>query len=76
MLLPDGFIPVPHHPSYMVRQDGRVYSLRTNRILAESGRGAVWKRVTIDRVEVRVRDLVWLTFGSTSEFSERIEAES
>lgn len=76
MQSPDGFTPVPQHPSYLVHRDGRVYSLRTSRILTETGRGAVWKRVTIDRLDVRVRDLVWLTFGSASEFHLRIEDES
>lgn len=74
--IPPGFVAIPAHPSYLVHPDGRVYSLRTSRILAEQiGSGSVWRRVSVDGVQVRVRDLVWLMFGPTPEYRERVHRD-
>ena len=71
----DGFVPVPSHPAYLVHPDGRVYSHKVGRLIAERGaaRPSVWRRVKIDRLDVRVRDLVWLTFGTTGPFEDRMD---
>lgn len=69
--------PVPGHPAYYVRPDGRVISLKQRdlRILTEQGspRGCgVWLRVCLDGHLYRVRDLVGLTYGGDlSAFLER-----
>ena len=72
-----GARPVPGHPAYYVRPDGRVISIKQRdlRILAEQGsprdRG-VWLRVCLDGHLYRVRDLVGLTYGGDlSAFIER-----
>ena len=71
-----GFVPIPAHPSYLVHPDGRVYSLRTSRILAEQiGSKSIWRRVSVDGVQVRVRDLVWLLFGPSLEYRERVHGD-
>lgn len=74
MKLPDGLTPIPHHPSYLVRADGRVYSLRTDRWLTETGgewRTPDRRRVQIDGRHFRVRDLVDLTLGKSFVFELR-----
>ena len=69
--------PVPGHPAYYVRPDGRVISIKQRdlRILTEQGspRGCgVWLRVCLDGRLYRVRDLVGLTYGGDlSAFTER-----
>ena len=69
--------PVPGHPAYYVRPDGRVISIKQRdlRILTEQGspRGCgVWLRVCLDGRLYRVRDLVGLTYGGDlSAFIER-----
>lgn len=78
MQLPEGLTPIPHHPSYLVRADGCVWSLRTDRWLSESGgewRTPDRRRVQIDGTYYRVRDLVALTLGSTAEFLDRAWGE-
>lgn len=70
------FAPIPNHPSYLMHRDGRVYSLRTDRIMSEQvGGSLVWRRVAIDGGQFRVRDLVALIHGTTEYLSERTEAE-
>jgi len=78
MQLPDGFVPVPHHPAFLVHPDGRVLSLKKSppALMAEKCGKSVWRRVKVNGVEVRVRDLVWLTFGTVGPFQERCDAES
>ena len=76
MQLPDGFVPVPQHPAYLVHPDGRVWSLRKYDRVAERGSlPSPWRRVRIDGLDVRVRDLVWLTFGQTGDYEARVNAE-
>lgn len=78
MKLPENLTPIPHHPAYLVRPDGRVYSLRTYKWLSESG--AQWRtpdrrRVRLGSTDFRVRDLVLLTYGTAGDFEERAWAE-
>ena len=76
MQSPDGFVPVPQHPAYLVHPDGRVWSLRKYAEVAErGGQPSVWRRVSIDGYEVRVRDLVWLTIGTLAEFEARVHEQ-
>lgn len=79
MPLPDltDFIPLPHNPAYLVHPDGRVASLKkeTPHILSEQRAvSPVWWRVRLGHNEVRVRDLVLILFGDTSQFHRRAQA--
>lgn len=68
------FTALPHNPAYMVHPDGRVVSLKKEspRVLSEQkGRSPVWWRVRIGRIDVRIRDLVLVMFGTSAEFEER-----
>lgn len=78
MQLPEGLTPIPHHPSYLVRADGCVWSLRTDRWLSESGgewRTPDRRRVRIDGAIYRVRDLTALSVGTASAFLARAWGE-
>ena len=78
MQLPEGLTPIPHHPSYMLRADGRVWSLRTDCWLTETGgewRMPDGRRVKFDGTIYRVRDLVSLVLGDQSAFLDRAWAE-
>ena len=73
--------PVPGHPAYYVRPDGRVISVKQRelRILTEQGSPrdcGVWLRVNIDGHLYRVRDLVGLTYGGDlAAFRSRVWAD-
>lgn len=71
------FTPLPHNPAYLVHPDGRVISLKKQQpmVLSEktARRSDLW-RVRIGHTEVRVRDLVFIMFGTTAAFLERAEA--
>lgn len=72
------FRPIPNHPSYMIRRDGRVLSLRKSPagLLTERpGSALVWRRVRFDGQDWRVRDLVSLVWGDIEALERRTEAE-
>lgn len=70
----DEFMPIPTNPAYWVAEDGRVLSFkkRVPQLLAEHRTPSpVWWRVRIAGREVRIRDLVFILFGSSDAFEQR-----
>ena len=73
-----GFVALPHDPAYLVRKDGRVASLKKQApvLLSEQKASSpVWYRVRRGSRDYRVRDLVAIMFGDTSEFEARAREE-
>lgn len=77
MLPPENAVPLPHRPAYLVAPDGRVWSHKTERFLAETGYpgSSAGRRVRIGHLAYRVRDLVSVLHGSTMAYEDRLDAE-
>lgn len=65
----------PPNPAYWVAEDGRALSFkkRAPQFLAEHRMPSpVWWRVRIAGREVHIRDLVFILFGSSDAFEQRL----
>lgn len=68
------FREIPTNPAYRVARDGRVFSLKSMRVLSEQRTGYAhsW-RVRLAGQDLSIRTLVWTMWGTSIEFEERAD---